>query len=216
MRAIILLGAPGAGKGTVAETLKAQTPYVHVSTGDMLREAIASGSPVGLEAKAFMDQGELVPDAVVLRIVRDRIKDGGVGAKWMFDGFPRTLAQAQALDDVLKQVRGTLYAVYVLDVPREVLVRRLADRRVCRSCGAVYNLTTMATKVPGRCDRCGGEVVQRPDDDEATVINRLEVYARQTEDLIAWYDRRGVLVRIPAAGSREDTDRAILAHLAAG
>ena len=210
MKAIILLGAPGAGKGTVAELLKQSTDYVHVSTGDMLRAAVKAGSPVGLEAKAFMEKGELVPDDVILRIVGERMAQGGPDAKYMFDGFPRTIDQATGLDAQLAKFGAKVNGVFQLEVPRDVLVDRLAGRRVCKACGAVYHLRNLPTKVEGVCDKCGGATYQRADDSEATVLNRLDVYRKQTESLISFYRSRGVLHEIAAAGAKEDTrDRVV-------
>ena len=214
MKAIILLGAPGAGKGTVAELLKQATDYLHVSTGDMLREAVKAGSPVGREAKAFMEKGELVPDDVILRIVGERMARGGADAKYMFDGFPRTIDQAAGLDGQLGKFGAKVDGVFQLEVPRDVLVDRLAGRRVCKACGAVYHVRNIPTKVAGVCDKCGGATYQRADDSEATVLNRLEVYRRQTESLIAYYRERGVLHEIAAAGRKEDTRDRVLALLA--
>ena len=213
MKAIILMGAPGAGKGTVAEQLKKATNLVHVSTGDMLREAVKAGSPVGLEAKGYMERGELVPDEVILRIVRERMARGAADAEYMFDGFPRTLEQARRLDEVLAGFGAKVGAVFQLDVPRDVLVDRLAGRRVCRKCGAVYHVRNIPTRVDGVCDACGGPTYQRPDDSEATVMNRLEVYRKQTESLIEYYRQRGVLFEIPAAGHKEETRDRIVREL---
>ena len=214
MKAIILLGAPGAGKGTVAALLTASTDYLHVSTGDMLREAVKAGSPVGLQAKAYMEKGELVPDEVILGIVRERMEREPTTAKYMFDGFPRTLEQAVGLGDLLAQFGAKVDGVFLLDVARDVLVDRLSGRRVCRQCGAVYHVRNIPTRVEGVCDACGGATYQRPDDSEATVANRLEVYRRQTEGLIAWYRERGVLFEIEAAGAKEDTRDRVLRVLA--
>lgn len=213
MQAIVLLGAPGAGKGTIAEGIKAATAFVHVSTGDMLRAAVKAGRPVGLEAKSYMEKGELVPDAVIVKIVTERLDQGGPDAQYMFDGFPRTLEQARMLDEVLVEHRGRIEHVFLLDVARDVLVDRLAGRRVCRSCGAVYHVRNIPPKKAGVCDACGGALYQRPDDTEETVLNRLEVFKRQTQSLIEYYERRGVLARINAGQKREVTQADILAIL---
>ncbi len=216
MRAILLLGAPGAGKGTVAAMLlKTDPALAHVSTGDMLREAVKEGRPVGLQAKSYMEKGELVPDSVILGIVRERIERDGGRSDYLFDGFPRTLQQAGGLDEVLKEFGARVNAVLLLEVPEETLVSRLSGRRVCRVCGAVYHVANIPTKKPGICDRCGGEVAQRPDDNEATVRNRLAVYRRQTEPLIAHYRGRGLLFDIAAAGAPEATVAQIRERLAA-
>lgn len=212
MQAIILLGAPGAGKGTVAEDLKQQTGIVHISTGDMLRSAIRAGSPVGLEAKAFMDKGELVPDAVIVRIVEERMKQGSADDRYMFDGFPRNVHQAQLLDQLMDSFNGRLTHVFMLEVPREMIIRRISNRRVCRQCGTVYNLVGMRPKVEGVCDACGGEVYQRADDNEVTVTNRLDVFQRETAPLVEYYQNKGIFVNVDARDRRE-TELQILEQL---
>ena len=164
MKAIILLGAPGAGKGTLAEGVKTATAFLHVSTGDMLRAAIKAGSPTGLEAKAFMEKGELVPDDVILRIVGERLAQGRPDDQYMFDGFPRTLEQARQLDETLARLGGAIDQVFLLEVPTPVIVSRLSGRRICKGCGAVYHVTNIPSKVAGVCDQCGGALYQRPDD----------------------------------------------------
>lgn len=212
MQAIILLGAPGAGKGTVAEDLKQQIGIVHVSTGDMLRGAIRAGSPVGLEAKSYMDKGELVPDDVIIRMVRERLQVGQPDDCYMFDGFPRNVHQAELLDELLKSCGGKLTHVFMLEVPRDLIIRRISNRRVCRQCGAVYNLIGMRPKVENKCDACGGEVYQRADDNEATVENRLDVFQRETAPLVEYYQGKGVFVRVDAR-ERRDTEQQIVQQL---
>ena len=214
MKAIILLGAPGAGKGTLAEGVKNATAFIHVSTGDMLRAAIKAGSPTGLEAKAFMEKGELVPDDVILRIVGERLAQGRPDDQYMFDGFPRTLEQARRLDDVLAGLGGAVNQVFLLEVPTPVIVSRLSGRRICKGCGAVYHVTNIPSKVAGICDQCGGALYQRPDDSEATVLNRLEVYQRQTASLIDFYEQKGVLVRVNAGTNPQAATAELLAKLA--
>ena len=212
MQAIILLGAPGAGKGTVAEDLKATIGIVHVSTGDMLRQAVKAGTPVGKEAQSYMTKGELVPDDVIIRIVRERLQADPPDTRYMFDGFPRTVRQAELLDELMVKCGGRLTHVFLLETPRWLIIERISGRRVCRQCGAVYNLKGMRPKVDGVCDICGGEVYQRPDDNEATVANRLEVFERETAGLIEYYQRRGVLVRVDSR-DRVETEKAIVACL---
>lgn len=212
MQAIILLGAPGAGKGTVAEDLKQQIGIVHISTGDMLREAIRAGRPVGLEAKAFMDKGELVPDDVIIRLVRDRLQAGSPDDRYMFDGFPRNVHQAELLDQLLADCGGRLTHVFMLEVPRDLIIRRISNRRVCRKCGQVYNLVGMRPKVDGICDTCGGEVYQRADDNEVTVANRLDVFQRETAPLVEYYQRQGNYVSVDSSDRRE-TEAQIVAQL---
>ena len=214
MKAIILLGAPGAGKGTIAEGIKNATPYLHVSTGDMLRAAVKAGKPVGLEAKSYMEKGELVPDSVIMRIVTERLEEGSPDDKYMFDGFPRTTEQARLLDEVLTSHGGKVEKVFLLDVARDVLVDRLAGRRVCRNCGAVYHVRNIPSKKEGVCDQCGGPLYQRPDDTEATVLNRLDVFKKQTASLIDYYEGRKILVKVDAGKSKEMTQREIIGMLA--
>ena len=214
MKAIILLGAPGAGKGTIAEGIKNATPYIHVSTGDMLRAAVKAGKPVGLEAKSYMEKGELVPDSVIMRIVTERIEEGSPDDKYMFDGFPRTTEQARMLDEVLTAHGGRVEKVFLLDVARETLVDRLAGRRVCRNCGAVYHVRNIPPKKEGICDQCNGPLYQRPDDTEATVLNRLDVFKKQTASLIDYYEGRKILVKVDAGKSKEKTQVEIVGMLA--
>ena len=214
MKAIILLGAPGAGKGTLAEGVKTATDYLHVSTGDMLRAAIKAGSATGLEAKAYMEKGELVPDDVILRIVGERLAQGRADDKYMFDGFPRTLAQARQLDVTLGKLGAAVNQVFLLEVPTPVIVSRLSGRRICKGCGAVYHVTNIPSKVAGVCDQCGGTLYQRPDDSEATVLNRLEVYRRQTASLVDFYEKKGVLVRINAGTNPQAATAELMSKLA--
>jgi adenylate kinase len=199
MEAIILLGAPGSGKGTAAERLKKDGALLHVSTGDMLREAVKGGTPLGLEADGYMKRGELVPDALIMRLVESLLDRGAPNARYMFDGFPRTTAQAEQLEATFLRRGGRVTHVFFLDAPREVLMQRLTGRRVCRACGAVFHVANMPPKKAGVCDVCGGELYQRSDDSEATIANRLDVYNRQTESLIAWYAGKKLLVRVDSS-----------------
>lgn len=210
MKTIILLGAPGAGKGTIAEGIRAASSFVHISTGDMLREAVKAGSPVGKKAEAFMKRGELVPDGVIIDLVEDRLDHGQRDGAYMFDGFPRTLEQGRLLDESLARRNNKVNFVFLLDAPRELLIARLTGRRVCRKCGQGYHVINIPPKKEGICDMCGGELYQRVDDQESTILNRLDVYARQTESLISFYDKKGVLVRVDSARSRHETVAEIL------
>ncbi len=206
MKTIILLGAPGAGKGTVADLIAQRSAYTHVSTGDMLREAVKAGSPVGLQARSYMEAGELVPDNVIMGIVRERLAGGAPAAHYMFDGFPRTDQQARLLDETLAACQSRVDKVFLLEVSRELLIDRLAGRRICRGCGAVYHIHNMPPQKAGVCDQCGGgDIYQRPDDSEDTVQNRLEVFKKQTASLIDYYERRGVLVRVDASRDKVAT-----------
>lgn len=201
MEAIILLGAPGAGKGTLAEKIKAHAAYIHVSTGDMLRAAIRNETKVGLEAKGYMDRGELVPDEVIVGIIKDRLSEEDDGAKFMFDGFPRTLEQAKSLDALLAELGGRLTEVLLLHVAPEVVVGRLTGRRSCKACGAVYHVTNMPSKVAGVCDVCGGELYQRDDDKEETILNRLSVFNGSTAPLVEYYESKQILFKVDAANT---------------
>jgi len=213
MEAIILLGGPGAGKGTLADALKKEKSYLHVSTGEMLRAALKSGSNVGLEAKAFMEAGELVPDSVILNIIKERVAEEPADAQFMFDGFPRTLEQAEGLQTLFSKISGTITHVFNLDANREALIRRLTARRTCKTCGAIYHIINMPPKVDGICDVDGGELYQRADDSEETILNRLEVYQKQTAPLIGYYRELGLIRDVDAGGSAAETDALALAVL---
>ena len=205
IQAIILLGAPGACKGTVAEGVRQATDYIHVSTGDMLRAAIKQGIPVGKQAEQYMAKGNLVPDKLIIEIVMQKIDGGDKEAKYMFDGFPRTLAQARGLDAEFNKRNAVLTKVFLLDVPKDVALQRLTGRRICRNCGANFHVHNIPPKKAGICDRCGGALEQRPDDMETTILNRLEVFHQQTAALIAYYSSRAILVRIDSSRPREES-----------
>ena len=189
---IILLGLPGAGKGTQADRICSRYGIPHISTGDMFRAAIAAGTPLGQKVKPYLDSGRLVPDELTISIIRERLQQADASVGFLLDGFPRTLAQAQALDEMLREIRKPLDAVIYLHVERDVLLARLTGRRICRSCGATFHVVNQPPKVEGVCDACGGELYQRPDDSEETMRVRLEQYA-QTEPLIAFYTDRSLL-----------------------
>jgi adenylate kinase len=197
---IILVGPPGAGKGTQAKLLAERLGVPQVSTGDMLRAAVAAGTPLGCEAKAFMDRGALVPDAVIIGLVRERLQAADCARGYILDGFPRTVAQAEALEKTLLDLRLTLDHVLCLEVPADDLVVRIAGRRTCRGCGAMFHVRFSPAKRDGACDACGGETYQRDDDREDTVRRRLEVYAQQTEPLVRFYEGRGLCRRITGTG----------------
>lgn len=189
---LILLGAPGAGKGTQGALLAEAQGLRQISTGDILRDAVRRDTPLGREAKRFMDAGELVPDHLILAMVKDVV--AGIDTGFVLDGFPRTIEQARGLDLLLEELGIELDGVVVLDVPDDELVKRISGRRSCPSCKAVYNVFFDPPATPGVCDRCGATLVERPDDDAATVGRRLEVYRRQTEPLIAYYEASPVPV----------------------
>lgn len=190
---LVILGPPGAGKGTHAEILTKELGIPHVSTGDMLRESIKAGSPLGLKAKQYMDKGSLVPDEVVIGLVIERLKQPDAAKGFILDGFPRTPQQAERLDESLREMHMPLD--YVLDFATSLpmIFMRLAGRRVCSKCSRTYNLKNWPPKKQGICDDCGGELLQRPDDKEETIEKRLKVYHEQTEPLIEYYRKQGVL-----------------------
>jgi adenylate kinase len=171
-----------------------------VSTGDMLREAVKAGTPLGLEAKQYMDRGALVPDAVIIGLVRERLRNPDCNRGYILDGFPRTVAQAEALEQTLRELNGSLDHVVSLEVAAEDVVGRIAGRRTCRNCGAMYHVRFSPSKVEGRCDACGGPTYQRDDDREDTVRRRLSVYADQTAPLLSFYESRGLLRRVGGTG----------------
>ena len=196
---LILLGPPGAGKGTQASRIAADYGLPHISTGDILRGAVRNQTPMGLEAKRYMDAGDLVPDEVVIGIVKDRLQEPDTAAGFLMDGFPRTIPQAEELDKALDSLgRGVTKTIVIL-VDEEELVRRLSGRRVCRGCQAPFHVMFNQPREEGLCDACGGELSQRDDDNEVTVRNRLATYRRQTEPLIEYYDRAGLVARIDGA-----------------
>lgn len=200
MSRVIFLGAPGAGKGTQARRLAAASGVPQVATGDMLREAVAGGTSLGREAKRYMAQGALVPDEVVIGLVDERLSRPDAAAGYVLDGFPRTVAQAEALDALLRRRGQDLDRVVFFDVSRDELLRRLTGRRICRQCGAAFHLVSAPPKAAGRCDQCGGELYQRDDDGEGTVTRRLDVYQTQTAPLLDYYKQRGLLVRVSGEG----------------
>jgi len=193
---IILLGPPGAGKGTQAETLVKKLNIPHISTGDMFRQAIKEGTALGTKAKEFMDQGKLVPDEVTIGIVKERIAEEDCREGFLLDGFPRTVYQAEALDGILKDMKIALDAVINIEVPKEKLIERLTGRRVCKACGATFHTVFNPPAEAGKCDKCGENLYQRADDSEETVVNRLNVYEKQTAPLIEYYNHQGKLKTI--------------------
>ncbi|MCB9892464.1 MAG: adenylate kinase [Planctomycetes bacterium] len=217
-RRVVFLGPPGAGKGTHATWLAQQGAMLHLSTGDMLRAAVREGTELGSKAKQFMDAGKLVPDALIIDMLFETLSERGGEATsgWILDGFPRTEPQAMALDERLDAKGEQLDAVLLFDVDADELVERLSSRLTCKSCSAIYNRRLRPPEVEGVCDRCGGDVVQRADDEPAAVRKRLEVYADQTAPLIDYYDQRGKLLRIDAARSIEEVRGAVVRHLGIG
>ena len=209
----VIMGAPGAGKGTQARLLEERRGVSHISTGDILRDARRAGTALGREAERYMAQGLLVPDDVVIGIVADRLAAQNHSRGFLLDGFPRTVRQAEALDRILGEGNGCLDAVLSLTVPEDELVRRLAGRRICRQCGAMFQLDVDPAARVGRCDRCGGELYQREDDREETVRARFDVYARDTAPVLRYYGDAGLLREISGVGSREDIFQRVAASL---
>jgi adenylate kinase len=193
---VILLGPPGAGKGTQATTIVKEYQIPHISTGDIFRENIKNGTELGKKAQEYMNQGELVPDDLVIEIATDRLAREDCHQGFLLDGFPRTVHQAEELDRFLEGRGDKVHHVLNISVAKEELIRRLIGRRVCKNCGATYHIETMKPKVEGVCDVCGGELVQRADDNRETVENRIDVYEQQTMPLIDYYENAGVLVHI--------------------
>lgn len=203
-RFMMMLGPPGAGKGTQAVKVAERYSVPHISTGDIFRAAIKEGTEVGLKAKKYLDAGELVPDSVVTEIVAERIKESDCADGFLLDGFPRTLPQAEALDKILEEGGCPLSAVVDLAVNMEALVIRLTARRMCSDCGENYNLVSKPTEKEGVCDKCGGQLYQRDDDKRETIENRLSVYENQTAPLIEYYERGGRLISVEGDGSIEE------------
>ena len=211
---LILLGAPGAGKGTVAKLLTKMDGSVQISTGDILRAAVAAGSELGKQAEAAMKAGDLVSDDLIMGIMSERLKEDDCKAGYLLDGFPRTIPQAEALKVMLAGMGEKLDMVVNIDVPRDVILDRLTTRRTCTDCGAIYNVKSNPTKVEGKCDSCGGPVVQRDDETEEAISNRLDVYNEKTAPLAGFYEKEGMLLTVTATSSDAVID-AIKAKLAA-
>jgi adenylate kinase len=209
-QAVVFLGPPGAGKGTQAKELARKYGVPHLSTGDMLREFIAQGTPLGLQAKPIMDRGELVPDSLVLKMVKQRIENADCSFGFVFDGFPRTVAQAQYFGELLKRCGYTQPVVVHFAIDPALVMKRITGRRMCKVGGEIYNIFERPTKVAGRCDIDGGELDQRPDDREEIVAPRLAAYARQTAPLVAYYRRLGRLHDVAAEKSVEEVTQRVL------
>ncbi|MDX2503283.1 MAG: adenylate kinase [Gammaproteobacteria bacterium] len=198
---LILLGAPGAGKGTVAKLLTKMDGSVQISTGDILRAAVAAGSELGKKAEAAMKAGDLVSDDLIMGIMGERLKEDDCKNGYLLDGFPRTIPQAEALKVLLTNMGEALDAVVNIDVPRDVILDRLTTRRTCSDCGEIYNVKSNPPKEEGKCDKCGGPVVQRDDETEEAISNRLDVYNEKTAPLAGFYEAEGMLLTVEATSS---------------
>lgn len=198
---IVLFGPPGAGKGTQAKFLSEEFNIPHISTGDILRENVKKGTALGMKAKSYMDKGELVPDQLLNDLVRSRLEEPDTKKGFLLDGYPRTIPQAKALDEIMDDLNRKLDAVVNIDVGTSALVRRLSGRRICKSCGAPYHVELNPPAVADVCNACGGELYQRADDREEAIKNRLAVYKKQTQPVLDYYKKKGVLIDID--GDRE-------------
>lgn len=198
---IILLGPPGAGKGTQAKSISKEYGIPHISTGDIFRKNIHEKTPLGVEAKGYLDNGQLVPDELTINLVKDRLTHEDCKNGFMLDGFPRTVKQAEALDEFLKGRGIELDAALLIDAPKDLIIERMTGRRVCSNCGEVYHVVNIPPKVEDVCDVCGSSLIQRKDDNLETVVERLEVYDKQTAPLVDYYKSRGKLISVD--GSKE-------------
>ncbi len=207
---IIFLGPPGSGKGTQAKILTEKFGIPQISTGDMLREHVGKGTDLGLKAKEYMEKGQLVPDEIILDMVKERLSESDAQKGFILDGFPRTVAQAEALDKILDSVGKKIEYVLALIVPDEELIIRLTGRRTCKNCGMMYHIKFKPPKEEGKCDACGGELYQRPDDNEETVKNRLKVYHQQTAPLIEYYKNKRILFEVDGSKSIEEITQQLL------
>ncbi len=210
---LILLGPPGAGKGTQAQKIVETYHIPQISTGDILRSAVKEGTPLGKEAKAFMDRGQLVPDEVVIGIIEERLRASDCQSGFILDGFPRNISQADALQSLLSKIGKSIDHVINIEVDFEELVRRLTGRRTCKNCGAMFHILFQPPKEEGKCDRCGGPLYQRTDDHEETIRTRLKEYEKQTAPLVDYYQKKKLLRSIDGVGEAEQIFVRILQQL---
>ncbi len=210
---IVLLGAPGSGKGTQGKKLAEKYGIPQISTGDLLRAAVAAGTPLGRQARAAMEAGQLVSDEIVMGLIRERLGEPDTEPGFILDGFPRNLTQAEALDAMLAEIDKPLQVALHIDVDFDTLMQRLTGRRTCESCGQMYNIYTSPPKIEGVCDKCGGRLIQRADDNEDTIRKRLEVYRSQTMPLIEYYREQGKLRTVKGDGGIDDIFTKIIAQL---
>jgi adenylate kinase len=213
---MILMGPPGAGKGTQAKVLAQRFGIPHVSSGDLLRDAAKRRTPMGVQAKRYMDRGELVPDNILLGAIEERLHEPDCAAGFILDGFPRTIAQAEALDKMLAGMGAKVENVISINVPRDEVVKRISGRRTCRNCGALYHVIFDPPTNPGTCNKCNAELFQRDDDQEDTVLARLEVYERATAPLLDAYRRASVLREVNGIGSQDQVLARVLEQVQTG
>ena len=206
---LVFLGPPGAGKGTQSEKLSRELNIPHISTGDIFRENIKKQTDLGLKAKEYMDKGLLVPDRIVVEIIKDRLQESDCNKGFILDGFPRTVEQAKSLDETLGEMGLVLDCVINIDVPSNELISRLTGRRVCKECGTIYHIKYNPPKSEGICSSCGGTLIQRDDDEKETVENRLEVYSEETEPLIKYYTEKDALMTIDGRKDSEEVFQAL-------
>lgn len=207
---LVLLGPPGAGKGTLAGYLNKKLDVPHVSTGDMLREEMKNNTPLGKEVKQYVESGGLVPDAVVIKLIENKFSCGSVDKGYMLDGFPRTEVQAKDLDAILTRLEKPVDFVVYLDASLPVVIKRLTGRRVCRNCGAIFHIQNNPPKREGLCDVCGGEIYQRPDDNEETIKTRMDVYMQNTKPVIDYYEVQGKLKQVDADKDSREVQKSLM------
>lgn len=196
---IILLGSPGAGKGTLAAEINKKYPVAHISTGDIFRENVRHDTPLGIKARSFMESGKLVPDNIVIAMMEDRLKEPDCEKGFVLDGFPRTVPQAEALEKILEELDFRLDGVVLLDIDEDTVVKRLSGRRICRSCGAIYNVDFKPSAKGNRCEQCNGELFHRDDDKEDVIRSRLRIFYDQTAPVISYYEGKHLFSRISTA-----------------
>ncbi len=212
---IIMLGAPGAGKGTQAKMIADKYQVPHISTGDIFRANIKNGTELGAEAKKYMDQGQLVPDELTVKILLDRVANEDCKNGYVLDGFPRTIPQAKVLEDALNKINDSIDYAIDVDVPDENIIKRMSGRRACVGCGSTYHIVYAPTKEEGICDRCGEKLILRDDDQPETVLNRLNIYHEQTQPLIDFYTEKGILKTVDGTVDMNDVFKAIVEILGA-
>jgi len=213
---VVMLGAPGAGKGTQADILSRELHLPHIASGDLFRQALEKRTNVGLSAKSYMDRGELVPDEITIRMILERSDQPDCASGCLFDGFPRTSQQAEALDQALEERGKAIDKAIYIDVSDEELVKRLSGRWLCRNCQRPYHITNSPPRTPGECDKCGGELYQRPDDREETVKERIKVFLVQTVPVLDYYEKQGKLVKVNGNLGAQEVAREIFSTLRAG